>query len=205
MILEMRTYLLKPGSVDDAERRFERLLPHRMAFSRMAALWHTEVGLLNQIIHLWPYESLDQRMAVRAEAPKSGNWPPPLRDILLEMESRIIVPAPFSPSLTAGSPGPLYEICVDSYLPGGPDAIAAGWAGSIEQRCRHSPLVVCGRTEIGPLNQWIHIWAYRDFVDRQRIQREVAEHLVWPPLEGADKLVKQERLWVRPAPCSPLQ
>ena len=205
MIFEMRTYLLRPGVVAEAERRFEQALAHRTPFSKLAGFWHTEAGLLNQIIHIWPYESIQQRMQVRAEAVKSGNWPPKIRDLLVDMESRIVVPAAFSPPLEPRNFGRLYEICVDSYQAGGPDLAAQGWSKSIRRRTGLSPLVACGRTEIGPLNQWIHIWAYQDAADRERVQETLVNDAAWPPSEGWDQPIRQERMLVVPASFSPLQ
>ena len=72
MIIEMRTYTLKPGNIPTFEERFASALHIREKFSRLAAFWHTEVGPLNQVIHVWPYESLDQRAGVRAEASKAS-------------------------------------------------------------------------------------------------------------------------------------
>jgi hypothetical protein len=54
MIVEFRTYRLKPGSVAQAEERFGQALPARTKLSPLAAFWHTEVGPLNRIIHVWP-------------------------------------------------------------------------------------------------------------------------------------------------------
>ena len=53
MIYEVRTYDLKAGAVPQAEEAFAEALPHREKYSPIAALWHTEIGPLNQIIHVW--------------------------------------------------------------------------------------------------------------------------------------------------------
>jgi hypothetical protein len=46
MIIEMRTYTLRPGSIAEAEKRFGASLPAREKHSKLAAFWHTEVGPL---------------------------------------------------------------------------------------------------------------------------------------------------------------
>ena len=68
MIVEFRTYRLKPGSVPQAEERFGQALPARTKLSPLAAFWHTEVGPLNRIIHVWPYANFEERTRIRAEA-----------------------------------------------------------------------------------------------------------------------------------------
>jgi hypothetical protein len=47
MLIEMRTYTLKPGAVREVEKRFAEALPTREKHSKLAALWHTEIGTLN--------------------------------------------------------------------------------------------------------------------------------------------------------------
>src|SRR5579885_3528463 len=109
MIVEFRTYRLKPGTVATAEERFGQALPARTRVSPLAAFWHTEVGPLNRVIHVWPYETMDERTRIRAEAAKLEGWPPNTREFVTEQKSQIFIPAPFSPKLAPATNG-LYEI-----------------------------------------------------------------------------------------------
>jgi len=61
MIFEMRTYQLKPGTVPQAEQAFADKIGERVKLSRLAGFWHTEVGDLNKIIHIWPYKDIVER------------------------------------------------------------------------------------------------------------------------------------------------
>ena len=68
MIYEVRTYTLRPGgAVAEFEERFAKRLPLREKHSKLGAFWHTEFGPLNQVIHVYPYDDLQQRTAVRAD------------------------------------------------------------------------------------------------------------------------------------------
>jgi hypothetical protein len=40
------------------------------------------------------------------------------------------------------------------------------WSTHIEARTKLSPLVGAWYTELGGLNKWCHIWAYKDAADR---------------------------------------
>ena len=53
MIYEVRTYTLKPGSTAQFEENFGKALPHREKYSKLGGFWHTEIGPLNQVIHIW--------------------------------------------------------------------------------------------------------------------------------------------------------
>ena len=74
MIYEVRTYDLKAGAVPQAEEAFADALPHREKYSPLAALWHTEIGPLNQIIHVWGYKDIEERTKIREVAGKDPNW-----------------------------------------------------------------------------------------------------------------------------------
>src|SRR5438067_5073140 len=78
MIYEIRTYNLKPGCVAEYEKRFADGIEVRSKYSALYGFWHTDIGPLNQVVHIWSYESLQQRADIRATASRdpSGVWPP---------------------------------------------------------------------------------------------------------------------------------
>jgi hypothetical protein len=204
MIIEMRTYRLKPGSTPEVEKRFGEALRDRVKVSPLGAFFHTEVGPLNRIIHCWPYENLGERTRLRGEAMKLPGWPPKVQEFLEEMESKIIIPAPFSPKLEERRLGNLYEIRTYTMLPGAAPTVIEKWAERIEGRTKLSPLVFCGHTELGGLNQWIHVWAYKDAAERFAIRDQARATGAWPPATRG-QFVKQENMFVVPAEFSPLR
>jgi hypothetical protein len=206
MIIEVRTYQLKPGAVAEVEKRFAEGLPAREKLSKLAAFWHTEVGPLNEITHVWTYDSFEQRIAVRAEAIKTGVWPPKIGEFIVSMQSEAFVPAPFSPPLEPRNVGPLFEIRSYTLAPGGVPGMIERWSGKIGERVKLSPLVGAWYSEFGGLNKWVHIWAYKDAAERQRIRAEAIARGVWPPGGGTPgQMLKQENKLVMPASFSPLR
>ena len=85
MIHEIRTYNLKLGQLQEYWKRFGEKLPGRQELSKLGGHWYTEVGPLNQMVAIWPYESLEQRAEIRraAEAEPNPVWPPPIQVISL--------------------------------------------------------------------------------------------------------------------------
>jgi hypothetical protein len=205
MIIEMRTYTLKPGNIPTFEERFGAALAIRQKYSKLAAFWHTEVGPLNQVIHVWPYESLDERTRVRAEAAKAEGWPPNTRELTIAQQSEIFLPAPFSPPLEPRQLGNIYEIRLYTYAPGTIPGVIERWSEKIAERVKLSPLVGAWHSELGALNRWVHIWAYKDAGERQRIRAEAVSKGVWPPGGPPGALLKQENMLVVPASFSPLK
>jgi hypothetical protein len=64
----------------------------------MVGYYSTEVGTLNMIVHMWAYESLDQREKCRAAMSADPDWQAYLtkiRPLMRRQESRIMKCAPF--------------------------------------------------------------------------------------------------------------
>jgi len=201
MIIEMRTYRIKPGSTPEVEKRFAEGLGERTKVSPLGAFFHTEVGPLNRIIHCWPYDDLAHRTKVRAE--KIPGWPPKIQEFIEDMESKIIIPAPFSPKMEPRKLGGIYEIRTYTMAPGVTPQVVEKWAERIEGRVKFSPLAFCGHTDIGGLNQWIHVWAYKDAADRFATRDKARAAGAWPPATRG-MFVAQENMLVVPAAFSPL-
>ena len=110
---------------------------------------------------------------------------------MIEMESKIVNAAPFCPAFTPRQHGNLYEIRAYTMQPGVAQRVVQRWAERIEGRVKLSPLAAAGHTELGPLNQWIHIWAYKDANERARIREESRKDGTWPPATRG-MFIKQE-------------
>jgi hypothetical protein len=175
----------------------------------LGAFWHTDFGPLNQVIHLWPYESLEQRMQVRTAMASDEE----LRQfggnsaIIVNQESEIYIPAPFMRPLTGKDQalGNIYELRAYTFLPGAMPGLLESWGAAIPKRETYSPLVAGMYTELGGLNKWVHIWPYQDVNQRNKVREEARGSGVWPP-QGAFRasMVRQENKLLIPAAFSPL-
>jgi NIPSNAP len=102
MIVEQRTYTLHPGKGPEWLEIYGRegrdlQVSH---LGRMIGYFTTEIGSLNQVIHLWAYEDLEDRRRRRAALVDTPEWHALLRKLLplcRDMESKILIPASFSP------------------------------------------------------------------------------------------------------------
>jgi len=207
MIYEMRTYSLKTGAVAEFEERFAKRKPLREKHSKLGGMWHTEFGPLNQVIHIWPYNDLAHRTAVRDAMAKDAELSalPGGRDLIVAQEADIVIPAPFMQPLESrnfGS-GNVYELRMYTYLPGETSKVLEAWGKAVPGREKLSPLVVCGTTELGGLNKFIHMWVYKDLNERVRIRDESRKGGQWPPQAGV-RPHRQENKVLIPAAFSPL-
>ncbi len=214
MIYEFRTYDLKPHSLPELEKRFAEAYEFRKKFSQLAAFWHTEIGPLNQIIHVWPYKDLEERTRIRDTAVKegAGKWPPKTAEFMVRQRSEIFLPFAFSPEMKPGKQGPFFEMRVYTYAAGQLPNLTKAWAHAIPNRLKHGPATAILYSELGGLNQFMHIWPYKTLDERWALRNKLRETGEWPPSVVAKKaglpeyhLVNQENKIVMPAAFSPLQ
>ena len=102
MIIDKRTYVLQPGTVPEYFKLYEAqgLEVQQRILGNLIGYFATEVGTQNEVMHLWGYESLDDRERRRAELGADPDWQAYLakvRPLIVRMENAIIKPAPFSP------------------------------------------------------------------------------------------------------------
>ena len=205
MIYEIRTYSLAVGSVAEVEKRFGEAYEYRKKYSELAAFWHTEIGPLNEIVHVWPYPDLGERARIRAGLAKEPNWPPKIAEFIRSQHSEILIPFPFSPLPKPGKVGPIYEMRIYTFKPGTLPDTMKSWEPKIPERMKLSPLVIVGSVDLGEVNRFIHIWAYSSLDQRAAIRAKAAQLGVWPPGGGPTRVLTQANKIMTPSAFSPMQ
>jgi hypothetical protein len=184
MIHEFRTYLLKSGSTAGFLEKTGALIDKRVAYSPLVGFFQSEVGQLNQVVHIWQYESLNERAVVRAKVVEDGVWPPDNSDSIVTQQSDIFIPAPFMPDQPAQREiGPLFELRIYRYPAAATPRVIDAWGERIADRLSLSPAVGVWYSEIGNLNLWAHMWAYESWEHRMESRARFAE-IGWPPSSG---------------------
>ncbi len=102
MIYEMRTYRLKTGAVPAYLKLVEDegIAVQKGHLGALVGYFFSEIGPLNQIVHVWAYASLDDREARRAALAADPRWQaflPKIQSLIETMENQILKSAPFSP------------------------------------------------------------------------------------------------------------
>lgn len=206
----MRTYDLKPRSLPEFEKRFGEAYIKRKEYSPLAAFWHSEIGPLNQVIHVWPYKDLEERDRIRTAAVKDGIWPPAATEFIVNMRSEIMIPFSVSPELKPGKLGPYFEMRTYTHAAGDLPKLRAVWEKAVPERLKFSPLYAAWYSELGGLNKFVHIWPYPSLDARNDIRNKTQAAGVWPPSAAKlglppYSLVAQENKILMPSSFSPLQ
>ena len=204
MIYEIRTYRIVPGTLAQVEQRFGEAYEYRKKYSQLTAFLHTEVGPLNEIVHIWGYEDLAERARIRAEAAKDSNWPPKIAEFVTAQRAEIVNALPFVPKVS-GKVGPVFELRYYTLRPGKLPEMLKGWEEKLPGRLKFSPLVLAGPVEFGKANGFIHIWAYSSMDQRMQVRDEARKAGAWPPPSSPDRLLTQDNKILLPSDFSPLQ
>ncbi|MDA0239831.1 MAG: NIPSNAP family protein [Proteobacteria bacterium] len=205
MIYEFRTYTLKVGSLNPVLDLFEKSMPAREKYSDLGAFFYSEFGRANQILHIWPFEDLNQRAQIRADSHNDPDWPPKIADHLLDMESEVFIPADFVEPLKPGVYGNFYEIRSYDYRPATIPAGLKAWAERIDERVKRSPCVGLFYSDFGRLNKLVHIWPYDSLEQRAEIRAKAEADGIWPPNSGDKRPITQDVAIWRPAAFSPVK
>lgn len=104
LLVEERCYKLKtahtPSQFFDIYQSTGAMELQVRLLGNMIGYFVTEIGDLNSIVHLWGYESMDDRARRRAQLREEPLWQDYLRQILPmldTMTNRILLPTSFSP------------------------------------------------------------------------------------------------------------
>jgi hypothetical protein len=120
------------------------------------------------------------------------------------MESEIFLPTPFMEPLGQKKLGGVYEMRMYLYQPAAMPEVIKRWSEAIPERIKLSPLAACWTSEVGALNKFVHVWAYKDFAERDRVRAEAFKQPTWPP-KTREFLVSQTTKMLIPAAFSPMQ
>jgi hypothetical protein len=101
MIYELRVYTVQAGKVGELQAMFEKeALPIITEYYKLVGWWSTDVGTLNQVVHLWAYDDAGHRERARAAQmadPRLAAYRPKALALIVGETSTLLVPASFSP------------------------------------------------------------------------------------------------------------
>ena len=102
MIIDERTYTCHPGKVKAFLEVYERLAKPIQwpLLGDPIGFFVSDIGTMNQVVHMWRYDSMADREQRRAKLATAAGWGAYLdaaTPFLVKMENRILVPTAFSP------------------------------------------------------------------------------------------------------------
>jgi hypothetical protein len=212
MLYELRTYTVKPGAVGDMVKAASTVSHdiRKNDFGKLEGYWFTEIGPLNQVLHLWSYSDFAERARLRGELAKNSRWTgeylPLIRPLLMLQEVRLL--NAIRPPVAPASTGNVYELRNYRAKPAG---AAKQWldafTAALPAREKYSKIVGLWQTEAGQPNEVCHLWAYPDLNARAEARGAAMKDPVWQEFlgKGPAFLEQMHSTILLPAPHSPLK
>ena len=102
MIVEERIYTIEGGKLPEMLALYEAegMKVQKEILGNMVGYFTTDIGPLNLLVHMWGYKDLNDRARRRTRLFKNKQWlgyVAKVRPWIQTQESRILMPAPFSP------------------------------------------------------------------------------------------------------------
>jgi len=193
MIIEERIYTLCPGQISyfwDCYSRADVRSAMTTMRGSLVGYFSVEVGDLNKIIHLWRFSSHEQRQQIRGlplQDPVLREHIKRLGSAILEMENKILIPSfidflcPLTKDGARVSPSDLIEERIYTLRPGATIPFLQHYSDP-EVRAAYEPilphLIGFFSTDIGPLNQVVHFWRFKDASERRVVREKVHKNQV---------------------------
>lgn len=174
MIYELRTYTLKAGTAPEAAKNAGTVGREIRGdnYGKLEGYWVTEIGPLNQVMHLWSYADLNARAKLRADLSQNKRWTgeyvPLIREKLVRQDIRLLhgIIAPTKPA----KEGNIYEFRNYRAKPGAVGQWITHFREALPIREKHSKITALFQTEAGQPNEVCHIWAYPDLNTRAAVR-----------------------------------
>jgi len=208
MYYELATMTLPFGTAGQAATHVQAFATAPEAQGELLGCWFTDIGVLNQMIVLRGFATLDALQAERERTQQSTS-PFGCGEIFqtLEQHSYKGFPwmKPVRPSAESGTTGPVYEIRTYGIKTGGVQPTIDLWQQYVPARDKLSPCVVAMVALDGPL-RFTNIWAYDSLNARSQIRGEAVAQGIWPPKGGPAHLTtNMVSTMAMPTAVSPLK
>jgi hypothetical protein len=211
MIYELRTYTIQPGKQGEY-LRLNAEVGRKIRgddYGTLVGSWTTEFGTLNQYVHLWRYPSLDERDRLRKELAKNQAWATDyvahIRPLLVAQQNKFLAEVlPLKPP-PAGRH--VYELRTYRAHVGKVGEWLTLFKGIMSVREKYSKNVGVWQTEGGPLNEAVHLWAYRDLNHRAEVRANALTDPEWQTFvaRSAPLLAEMQSVVLVPTPSSPMR
>jgi hypothetical protein len=212
MLYELRTYTVKPGTLGDMVKA-AATVSHEIRgndYGKLEGYWASEIGALNQVMHLWSYPDYNERARVRGELGKNSRWVneylPLIRPLIARQDIRLLnaVRAPVAPAST----GNIYELRNYRAKPlGAVKQWLDAFTAALPAREKYSKIVGLWQTEAGQPNEVCHIWAYPSLNARAEARSAALKDPAWQEFLGKGNALLDEMhsTIMLPTPHSPLK
>nr|XP_057920059.1 protein NipSnap homolog 3A [Doryrhamphus excisus] len=179
-LYEFRTYKIHPDRTAAFLKLTNDKIHLRTAHSELIGYWCVEYGGLNQVFHVWKYDSFSQRAAVRSALAQDPCWMSEYISkaipMLASQDNEVTTLLPWSRLRAPPQEGGAFELASFKMCPGG----AALWGRDLQDAITshdapgHAHLVGTFRSELGQPDTVHALYWFENADKRHQVQRDTA-------------------------------
>ncbi len=211
MIYEFRTYTTPIGKAPELARLSAEIGRDIRGddYGKLEGYWLTEIGPLNQVMHLWSYADLNTRQELRAGLAANADWRDkhlPLAGPLVQRQDIRLMQA-LKPLAPPSGEGNVYEYRVYRCRVGKARPWAEKLVAALPARERHSKNVSVFLTEAGQPNEASHLWVYDSLNQRAEARAAATRDPDWQAFlkNGPEMLEEMTSTILMPWTHSPMR
>ncbi|XP_054714127.1 protein NipSnap homolog 3A-like [Uloborus diversus] len=169
-IYEIRTYQIKPVNFKEYIKYTEEHFHLRIKHSKLFGFWSTELGGLNEIVHIWEYDDHEHRAEVRKALANDTEWQKDyishVAPMWISQKNATMMLLPWS-LITFPSKSGVYELQIfnmNSHTDIWDGRLKAAMElSSLKLKPSNSVLVACFTSIFGPHNTVYALWQHESF------------------------------------------
>ncbi|XP_038142623.1 protein NipSnap homolog 3A [Cyprinodon tularosa] len=175
---EFRTYSIRPDQNAAFHKLTNEKIHLRTAHSELIGYWSVEYGGLNQVFHIWKYDSYAQRAGVRAALAQDPSWISEYISKALPMltsqDNEVTYMVPWSRLKNPPQEGGVYELVTFQMRPGGPAVWGSAFQASMTSHDApgYGTLLGAFHSEFGLLNRVHALWWFESADHRAEIRHK---------------------------------
>uniref|UniRef100_A0A1A8HJM6 Nipsnap homolog 3 n=1 Tax=Nothobranchius korthausae TaxID=1143690 RepID=A0A1A8HJM6_9TELE len=210
---EFRTYCIRPDQNAAFLKLTNEKIHLRTAYSELIGYWSVEYGGLNQVFHIWKYDSYSQRAKVRTALTQDPSWISEYISKALPMltsqDNEVTYLVPWSLLQKPPQEGGVYELVSFQMRPGGPAVWGSAFQAAITSHDApgYGKLLGAFHSEIGLLNRVHTLWWYESADQRAEVRHKAHTdaRVVAAVRNSVNYLESQRNQLMFPCPFSPIK
>jgi len=185
-VYELQTHNVKPEHLLtylDLYEEFSALMANRHNGLKLVGSFLVEVGDQDQVIHIWEFPDGWDSVQQKYELYRNDEGLKELRkqrsQLLRSRQSQLCLKFSFWPPPTPREPGHIYELRSYTLKPGTILEWGNHWARGINYRNKNECAAAGFFSQVGPLYNVNHLWAYKDMKTRREMRESAWQRPGW--------------------------
>lgn len=212
MIYELRMYTTKPGKmkhVVNASATVAQKIRNGDTYGKLIGHWWSEIGKMNQYVHMWEYQNVEEMRRLRSELSSRDDWKkefvPLVGPYILSQEIRLL--RSVSDLKTPSNSNNFYELKIINLNIGKAGQWVAEFNNLVNEMENESLNIGVWQTELSNPNEIVSIWSHSSVERMQMFWEKLENNSSWKKfMDFQESSVKEEQtIILKPSSCSPLQ